>query len=296
MLFAETEPFWRDKAVSLLDTNEIPPSGQLAAEDRRRLQKSAVLAARRKRRSKVYRILQWAVTPLKSVNFEILSFKFARKRRAFLESYLARDGFHGLHIGCGPNYKDGWVNTDVLIPRLPWSKPAGTEAVQDFPLDLTQPLPFPDESLDAIYGEHVIEHIEKDDALAFFGEARRVLKPGGVLRLSTPDLDGTCRVFLRLDPDVDPNAYEPYWFEEEWSPEFWINATFRFWGHLFLWNFKLFEKELLEAGFDSVWRVEKGETQSDLPELQGIEGRVAIDDEPFARFVAASSLTIEARK
>jgi len=36
--------------------------------------------------------------------------------------------------------------------------------------------------------EHFIEHISFADAVKFLAEVRRLLKPGGTLRLSTPDL------------------------------------------------------------------------------------------------------------
>lgn len=80
-----------------------------------------------------------------------------------------------IHLGCGPNRLDGWLNLDL---------PNG---------DITKPLPWPDGSLEAIFLEHVIEHVPADAAYRFFEEARRVLQPGGVLRLAFPDLLKTAR-------------------------------------------------------------------------------------------------------
>lgn len=53
--------------------------------------------------------------------------------------------------------------------------------------DLCQGLPFASESCSAVFGEHVIEHFSKSDAERLLAECYRVLQPGGVLRLSTPD-------------------------------------------------------------------------------------------------------------
>jgi SAM-dependent methyltransferase len=53
--------------------------------------------------------------------------------------------------------------------------------------DATQQLPFDDHSIEHILSEHFIEHISFDNAVAFLTEARRLLAPGGTLRLSTPD-------------------------------------------------------------------------------------------------------------
>lgn len=57
---------------------------------------------------------------------------------------------------------------------------------------------FPDGSFTEVYGSHVLEHFDyKDGLMLALREWRRVLVPGGTLRLSVPDLDGLA--FLMLD-------------------------------------------------------------------------------------------------
>lgn len=76
-----------------------------------------------------------------------------------------------VQFGCGPNGLDGWINTDKAQ------------------IDITKRLPFDDNSIDAIYLEHVIEHISPGDGLRFLRECRRALIPGrGVVRVAFPDL------------------------------------------------------------------------------------------------------------
>ncbi|MFE0465062.1 methyltransferase domain-containing protein [Kitasatospora sp. NPDC058965] len=55
-------------------------------------------------------------------------------------------------------------------------------------LDVAAPLPFADASLDWVYAEHLVEHIPLPVAVGWLREVRRVLRPGGLLRLTTPDL------------------------------------------------------------------------------------------------------------
>jgi SAM-dependent methyltransferase len=62
--------------------------------------------------------------------------------------------------------------------------------------DLARGLPFPADSVDAVYHSHVLEHLDRDVARSFLVEVRRVLKPGGVHRLVVPDLEEACRVYL----------------------------------------------------------------------------------------------------
>src|SRR5713101_6538584 len=76
--------------------------------------------------------------------------------------------------------------------------------------DLRRGLPFPSGSCAAILGEHVIEHIAKEDAEKLLRECHRVLQKGGVVRISTPDAGRFLRSyagdgeFLR-----HPNFIEP---------------------------------------------------------------------------------------
>lgn len=54
-------------------------------------------------------------------------------------------------------------------------------------MDIRRGLPFKDCSVDAIYGGEILEHLLLSEANQFLSEARRVLAPGGVLRLRVPD-------------------------------------------------------------------------------------------------------------
>jgi predicted SAM-dependent methyltransferase len=62
---------------------------------------------------------------------------------------------------------------------------------------------FADGTFTEIYGSHVLEHFDyKDGLILALREWRRVLAPGGTLRLSVPDLDMLARLMLdrqRLD-------------------------------------------------------------------------------------------------
>lgn len=52
--------------------------------------------------------------------------------------------------------------------------------------DMTRPLPWPDASFDLILCVEGIEHLE--DAFAFLREMRRLIKPGGILIVTTPNI------------------------------------------------------------------------------------------------------------
>lgn len=85
-------------------------------------------------------------------------------------------------------YKE-WNN--VRFTLLPHPPEAGIHQ-----RDIRQPLPFPDQVFDAVYANHVLEHLTPAEGSRFVGELLRMLKPGGICRIVVPDLESTCREYL----------------------------------------------------------------------------------------------------
>ena len=90
------------------------------------------------------------------------------------------------NLGCGARSHPDWINIDIA-PQRP-----GVIAH-----DLSQGIPLDDASCDAVYHAHLMEHLRRADALRFMRECLRVLKPGGVLRVATPDLERMARLYLQ---------------------------------------------------------------------------------------------------
>lgn len=59
-------------------------------------------------------------------------------------------------------------------------------------LDLSQPLPFPDNCVDMIYSCHLLEHFRYPDLMKLLHECLRILKPGGVFSAAVPN----ARIYL----------------------------------------------------------------------------------------------------
>ncbi len=53
----------------------------------------------------------------------------------------------------------------------------------------SKPLPYNDNQMDAVYANHILEHFLPHQIHPFLKEVFRVLKPGGILRISTPDFE-----------------------------------------------------------------------------------------------------------
>jgi len=90
-----------------------------------------------------------------------------------------------LHLGCGATIFDNWLNADLVqtdsVPLDTWEK------LKDiFIMDATQTFPFEDEQFEYVYCEDFIEHFDQKDGMSISAECYRILKPGGVWRVSTP--------------------------------------------------------------------------------------------------------------
>lgn len=93
-----------------------------------------------------------------------------------------------LHLGCGAHALPGWVNLDVHPAPLCWNVQWG--------------LPFADGAATHVFVSHLFEHLFfPHDAMAFLNELKRVLAPGGRVRLVVPDVRQLIDAYQRGDRD-----------------------------------------------------------------------------------------------
>lgn len=159
-----------------------------------------------------------------------------------------------LHLACGGHLLPGWANVDL----------EGPAAV--IKLDLTRPLPVASQTIDCIYAEHFIEHIERPAAQRLLRECHRVLVPAGVLRLSTPSL-------AHLVAEYQAGRTGG-WADLQWhpaTPAQLLNEAMRCWGHRFLFDAPELEMLLHEAGFART--LARGWRASEHAALAGLECR-----------------------
>jgi SAM-dependent methyltransferase len=188
--------------------------------------------------------------------------------RAYLRDHPERK----LNLGAGPDAKQGWLNTDIDMLR---------DNVLDLAyLDAGERFPFPDKSFDFIYSEHLIEHLTLDKAILMLRESRRVLKPGGRIRVATPDLHVYLKLFEASTPEREDFIAKKLKFTG-WpktpDPECVIlNLSLHDWGHQFVYTPKMLRFVLEHEGFRDVTAHQVGE--SGVPQFRKIESRASWDD------------------
>jgi predicted SAM-dependent methyltransferase len=182
------------------------------------------------------------------------------KRFAKAKAQLSRANFPlKVNVGCGNEPFTGWINLDL--------DPAARADIQ---WDVTDGLPFPDESCAFVYSEHFLEHISVQQGVRFLTECRRSLQPGGIVRIGMPCVH-----------DVVRQYYENIWANQPWLKKYgyswiktraeYINIGFRDWGHQWLYDSEELDRRLREAGFSRIESVSWGESK--YPELRKRETR-----------------------
>lgn len=99
-------------------------------------------------------------------------------------------GVRRMNWGCGSTIETGWFNSDLKDdPGI------------DHSGDIRDGLPVGDGTFDYVVSIHALPMIPLPDLVPVLGELRRVLRPGGTLRLCLPDLDRAIAAYQRGDRD-----------------------------------------------------------------------------------------------
>jgi predicted SAM-dependent methyltransferase len=212
--------------------------------------------------------------------------RYTFRHRRLVRNYLGSPGPLKLQVGSGRNGLPGWLNTDVNA----------TSGVAF--LDARKPLPFPSRTFDYVFSEHMIEHLDLKHGRALMGEMFRVLKPGGKLRLATPDLEFLIKLYGDDKTKTEAQRYFIRRACEKFLPDtplqtdtMVINNAVRSWGHQFIYDFKTLRVVLEGWGFSDVVRRCVGESED--VHLRGLEHHQVITGEEYNRL---ETIVVEAMR
>ena len=163
-----------------------------------------------------------------------------------------------MHWGCGESPAIGWLNSDAR--QLPGV---------DLCADVRVGLPLQSESISYIASMHALQDLTYVEAVPALQELRRVLEPGGVLRLGLPDLHRAVAALLRHD-----SGY--FYIKDDevrcLSGKFAVQLTW-YGSSRMMYTRELADELLERAGFGRVTRCSFGQTSSDFPEIVKLDNR-----------------------
>jgi predicted SAM-dependent methyltransferase len=167
-------------------------------------------------------------------------------------------GVRRLNWGCGEWPEPGWLNSDVKdTPGI------------DIVADVRTGLPLDTDSIDYIVSIHALPELPYPDLVPALTELRRVLKPGGILRLALPDLERGIAAYQRGDadyfhvPDEDARSIGAKFVTQM----IWFGYSRTLFVHDFV------EELLLKAGFARVERCAYRQTAGPFPDIVKLDNR-----------------------
>lgn len=127
-----------------------------------------------------------------------------------------------LNIGCGSHHPTGWVSIDgswqawlarrptlARLASLLTAREVGHWPREVVYRDVRRGLGYATATVAVVFSSHFIEHLHRDEALAFLREAHRVLSPEGVCRIVVPDVAAIVHWYLDHRTEMRPPDAKP---------------------------------------------------------------------------------------
>lgn len=218
-------------------------------------------------------LYSWAVNS--RIRFKAIIHRLA-KSGEYRESFIRKFSSVGeikLQLGCGERILPGWLNADIYRG--------------DIYIDITKILPLADSSVSRIYSHHLIEHVGLSQLVSLFKEMFRILKPGGRIRLVTPDLKKL--IYIYQHPEQNEDIIRHYCQSTGFvHPVEAFNQEMRQNGeHRYIYDFAFLKILLENCGFSGV---------SEFPYTEsGDHDFAGLDDHGY-QMIGRISLCLEAEK
>ena len=217
--------------------------------------------------------------------------RLMKVRQQATDEYLASHMIRKLQVGTGENPLPGWLNTDV--------EPATPGVLY---INACEHFPFKDCTFDYVLSEHMLEHMPYKQGINVLNEIFRTLRPGGRVRIATPDMVQFMGLLAENKTDLQEKFLE--WHSGQvlglYSPEksrlqklcpewdidyqhiqryypdgkrdsacFVVNNMFRSYGHQFLYDADTLRAALSSAGFEDIIQLAPDESPDE--NLRGID-------------------------
>lgn len=177
-----------------------------------------------------------------------------------------------LHLGCGTKYILGMVNVDGNFFRK-----------NDLWLDISIGLPYQNNTIEAIYASHVIEHLKVKKLKKMLLECNRVLKSKRGVRFVVPSLEYAIEAYNGRKLEAFPIWPQEYRSLGGRFNNFMLCSN----QHFLMFDFSFLEELLTDAGFENITLAEP--LKSTVLNIEDLR----FEDDPS---LMVSSLYVEAFK
>ncbi|OIQ87100.1 methyltransferase domain protein [mine drainage metagenome] len=217
------------------------------------------------------------------IDFSTATIGRLKRTRRINPAVDSRDGLVKVNLGCGLAVTQGWINVDASLNSLVASWPrvahkllyrlSGANRYYSLEQycdllgnhvfmhhDLSHSVPLKDQTVDFIYSSHFLEHLFKADADRLLTDCYRALKPGGIIRISIPDLAYAVSFYARGEKE---RMLADYFFVED--KESFLAR------HKYMYDFELLRNLLEKVGFSQIVRCAYQEGRT--PDIKLLDNR-----------------------
>ena len=157
-----------------------------------------------------------------------------------IRKYLRDHSEPKLQVGCGSNFLTGWLNADITSG--------------DIYFNAEKKMPVKDEVFNFVFCEHFLEHLSLTSSSKFLKECHRILKTGGIIRITTPDLEKLIDLYFDKNSFVKRQELIKTLYGEKAtlsSCELFNNYMHN-WGHKFIYDKSFITLTLTKIGFKDI--------------------------------------------
>jgi predicted SAM-dependent methyltransferase len=183
-------------------------------------------------------------------------------------------GFDHLHIGCGENIVDGWLNIGLFPKnRFPYNKLIKQGNAWILNMDIKMGIPVKKGSVKYIYASHFIEHLSFKEGYLFLKNCNGYMEKSGLIRLAFPNL----KLWIKRYYENDYAFFQTYYASLKnylklpplrTNGEVFMSLCYA-WGHKWLYDAESMTDLLIRTGFAQIF--EKKINVSLIPDIEKLE-------------------------
>ncbi|PIZ44199.1 hypothetical protein CO180_00355 [candidate division WWE3 bacterium CG_4_9_14_3_um_filter_41_6] len=197
--------------------------------------------------------------------------------KADITSVVEKENLRSINLGCGWDlFPKNWLHIGLFEDnRIPYGSVRKINGGYVAHYDIREGLPFSENSIQYIYGSHVIEHFSLQEGIDLFAECHRIMRSGGAIRMITPDLE----IWIGNYRENNRQYFDRFYELHKSFPDLRTNGEIlvgqiQGWGHKWLYDYDSLHDVMGRVGFANIKK--KTHYESVIPDLESVEPSVEL--------------------